>query len=258
MLTQSGGSPNDSLTINFAPGTEPDSEGDLRNQLVTDSEYTPPENGNKSSLNPACFTPKSRILTPFGLRQIGGLKRGDLVLTADRGVQPILDVLSTDHDPATLSQIKALRPVVIEAGAFGQGLPKSKMHVSRQHAFPVQGGRALVRAVHLAEHYGLARIQDNRPNAIRYIHILMRDHNLVQVEGVWTESFYSSPNAGKIDILSARKDVVHTSRCRPLLTRNSLRKTPQRPKDVGRIADQSAPNILAEVATASAPLWVNP
>lgn len=81
VLTISGGSANDSLTINFAPGTEPDSEGDLRNQLLSDSEYTPPENGNNAMINPACFTAKSRILTPHGLRLISKLRRGDLVAT---------------------------------------------------------------------------------------------------------------------------------------------------------------------------------
>lgn len=87
VLTQAGGSPNDSLTINFAPGTEPASEAYLRNQSLTDNEYTPPGNGNGSMFTPTCFTAKSRILTPNGLMRIGDCVPGDLVMTADSGPQ---------------------------------------------------------------------------------------------------------------------------------------------------------------------------
>ena len=254
VLTTSGGDPNDSLTLNFAQGTEPDSEGDLRNQLVDDSEYTPAENGNSASLNPACFTAKSRILTPFGLVPLGKLRAGDLVVTAHAGPQPVLDVLKSRFEVADLTKLKALRPVVIEAGAFGNGLPTSKMHVSRQHAFAIQQGSALVRAIHLADHFGLARTQENRPNAIQYIHLLMQDHHLVQVEGVWTESFYSARNGVMSDIFNCGFDIVHATRCRPLLNRAYLREKNPDASDVGQLTAYPAPRTLGEVATASAPV----
>ncbi|MGJ8627746.1 MAG: Hint domain-containing protein [Sulfitobacter sp.] len=258
VLTQAGGSSSDSLTINFAPGTEPDSEGDLRNQLVTDDEYTPPGNGNGSTLNPACFTAKSRILTPTGLTSIGDLAPGDLVMTADCGPQPILDVLTTRFESTDLTRFKSLRPVVIEAGGFGNGLPLSKMHISRQHAFAIDRGKTLVRAVHLAEHFGLARIQNNRPNAIEYIHLLLQDHHLVQVEGVWTESFYSASHGSMADILASSPDIVHVSRCRPLLSRANLRDATPRADGIGCVDCQPPPSILGEIATASAPFCVSP
>ncbi|MGC1496666.1 MAG: Hint domain-containing protein [Sulfitobacter sp.] len=258
VLTQSGGSPNDSLTINFAPGTEPDSEGDLRNQLVDDSEYTPPENGNGGTLNPACFTAQSHILTPSGIRRIGSLRAGDIVTTADEGPQSIVEVLETRFEVSDLANLSSRRPVVIEKGAFGCGLPTRRMHVSRQHAFAIKDGSALIRAVHVAEHFGLARIQNNRSNGIRYLHLLMEKHQLVQVDGIWTESFYAAPNGGQADILKTGTTLTHDARCRPLLSRADLRRTSPNASDIGRMPLQSAPRIREDVATASAPLCVSP
>jgi hypothetical protein len=227
VLTFTGGNTTDSLTLNFVPGTSPDSEGDLRNQFLDDSEYTPPQNGNPAIFNPACFTPKSRILTPMGLRPIGALRAGDVVITADHGPRQVLDVLETALDPAALRAQVGLRPVVIETGAFGGGLPWRKMLVSRQHAFAVQGGLALIRAAHLAEVAGLAHIQPNRPNKVRYIHLLLARHELVQVEGVWTETYFANPEnrdrctAGPQAING--RSVRHQARCRPLLSRAEAR-----------------------------------
>ncbi|MEP5728333.1 MAG: Hint domain-containing protein [Sulfitobacter sp.] len=268
------GFPNDSLTIHFVLGTQPDSAGDLSNQLVTDSEYTPPSNGNPAIWSMTCFTAKARILTPLGMCPIGKLKKGDMVITADRGSQPVLDILKTRISPTLLVQQPALRPIVIDAGAFGTDLPQQRMHVSRQHAFAVFGGKALVRAVHLADDKSLARVQKNRPNAITYLHLLLPHHELVQVDGVWTESYFLNPKncndlAPETDF-SKPNIFVHDKRCRPLLSRADLRSIQLRNTDIGRLNtqtnhlaqtepdDQSAPNILPALATASAPVGVSP
>lgn len=252
----------DSLTLNFAAGTAPDSEGDLRNQLVTSSEYTPPQNGNPAIWSMTCFTPGARILTPVGLRPIDTLQEGDLVMTADHGPQPVLSLLSTRISASLMRTRTNLKPVVIEAGAFGDDLPWARLHVSRQHAFASHGGQSLVRAAHLADHKGLARVQRNRPNAIRYVHLLLPRHELVQVEGVWTESYYcravetDNPLYGN----AAQAQVIyqHQVRCRPLLSRADLRENPVDRASLGRLTGQSAPNTRPAVRTASAPEGVSP
>ncbi|MEW9919639.1 Hint domain-containing protein [Marimonas sp. MJW-29] len=256
------GNSSDSLTLNFVPGTEPDGEGDLRNQLLTDAEYIPPQNGAPAQFNPACFTPRLRIRTPSGLRPIGTLKPGDLVTTADHGNQPVRFLLRRRFAPQSLRIRAALRPVVIEAGAFGDGLPWARMHVSRQHAFAARGGSALVRAAHVLDWCKGARIQMNRPNAITYIHLVLARHALVEVEGVWTETFYHAPGdlgANLATMSSGSADLPpHGDRCRRLLTRADLRRAPLGPNDLGRLDAQSAPSTRPAVLTASAPAGVIP
>ncbi|KIN70784.1 Hemolysin-type calcium-binding repeat family protein [Sulfitobacter noctilucae] len=256
------GNNDDSLTLDFAPGTAPDSEGDLRNQLVTSGEYTPAQNGNPAIWSMTCFTPHARILTPCGYRPLGALQQGDLVITADRGTQPVLALLSTRLSANLIRSKKNLRPVVIEKGAFGDGLPFARMHVSRQHAFALQDGRSLIRAIHLTDRKKVARVQNNRPNAIRYIHILLARHELVNVEGVWTESYYCKTSAPGIIPLDGISNLTplhqHKRRCRPLLSRAELRETSFCHTELGRLADQSVPKTFPAVRTAFAPAGASP
>ena len=252
----------DSLTLNFASGTEPDSEGDLRNQLLTEDEYTPPENGSPGSFSVACLTPWARILTPSGLKPVGDLVASDRVVTADHGVQRILAVSCTTVTPAQMSAQVALRPVCIAAGSLGDGLPWRKMHVSRQHAFAAFGGAALIRAAHLVEPLGLARIQTNRPNPISYVHLMLERHALVQVEGLWVESYFHScdanPDARISQLAVFAPFARHIRRCRPLLRRPDLRGRSIDPASIGRIFTQSAPRIRPAEAAASAPAGLRP
>lgn len=256
-LTFSGNA-TDSLTINFAPGTAPDSEGDLRNQVITDAEYTPPQNGQPAQWNLSCFTPRARVLTPSGLRMIRDLRPGDRIVTADHGDQPVLAILRRRIAPALLRAFPALRPVVIEAHAFGEGHPLRRLHVSRQHAFAARDGAALVRAIHLAARSAGVRVQDNRPNRITYMHIVLPRHELIRVEGVWTESCFC-PLGGDGDLFGKTDPVArHMDRCRPLLTRADIRADPLGLQRIGRRAPQSLPSTRPEVLTASAPDGVRP
>jgi hypothetical protein len=256
----------DILTINFLPGAEPADEADLRTRLITENQYTPPANGQPAEWDLACFTPTSRIATPHGLRRIGSLRIGDLVLTADAGPQPVLQVLSKQYDAQMTRDTVALRPVIIDAGAFGSGLPKRRMTVSRQHCFAVSGGRDLIRALYLSEQLPHVWIQCNRPNPVKYLHLLLARHHLVQVEGVWTESFFANPAASsdRLAGYGMKQDVPHARRCGRLISRADMRKRPVDLAQVGQIETliaqtaQSAPNTRPDTATASAPVGVIP
>lgn len=247
----------DSLTLNFEPGTAPGDEGDLRNQLVDDSEYTPPQNGNPGFFTPSCFTPDTQILTIHGLHRIGSLRPGDMVVTADHGPQKIRQIIEHSFGPHVLKHQHSLRPVVIEAGSFGRGLPHRRLHVSRQHGFAALGGNALIRAAHLAEVCNIARIQKNRPNPVRYLHLVLDRHALVLVEGVWAETYFN--NRLSKDVLpeptrtGARSTPLHTLRCRPLLSRREVRHSDGITRDLGQVAPPS-PRIVSDSLLENSPL----
>ncbi len=141
-----------------------------------------------------CFTPGTMIRTSRGEQPIEEIAEGDLVLTADAGLQPVAWVGTRHLDAAQLAEHPELRPVVIRKGAFGN---RRKMLVSPQHGLIWdRAGGGLIRAKHAAEFMGgkVARIDRNCTD-VTYIHLMFDRHQLVFAEGAATEAFYPGPQA---------------------------------------------------------------
>ena len=143
-----------------------------------------------------CFTPGTLIQTARGTVPVETLQAGDLVVTRDNGLQPLRWVGQRRLSMAQLMADPDLQPVRIGRGALsGQG-PDRDMLVSPQHRLLIEGARAeilfgeaevLVPAKHLV---GKAHVTRVLPEAgVTYIHILFDRHEIVQSDGIWTESF---------------------------------------------------------------------
>lgn len=142
-----------------------------------------------------CFTPGTMILTDRGEVAVEVLRAGDRVQTRDNGLQALRWVGTRTLTAAELVAAPDLQPVRIEAGAFGSG-PARAMLVSPQHRILVEGARAellfgeaevLVPAKHLVGQSAAFRAV---PEAgVTYIHLLFDRHEIVQSDGIWTESF---------------------------------------------------------------------
>jgi Hint domain/RTX calcium-binding nonapeptide repeat (4 copies) len=143
-----------------------------------------------------CFTPGTMILTDRGEVAVEDLGPGDLVMTRDNGLQPVRWVGRQQLSRSRLMAEPELQPVRIASGAIaGQG-PERAMLVSPQHRVLIAGARAellfgedevLVPAKHLI---GIAEVTRALPEAgVTYIHILFDRHEIVQSDGIWTESF---------------------------------------------------------------------
>ena len=142
-----------------------------------------------------CFTPGTLVETDRGAVPVEQLAAGDLVLTRDAGLQPLVWVGRRDLDVVQLLRKPALAAVCIAAGALGNGLPLRDMKVSPQHRILFAGARAelflgahevLVPALHLVGHPGITR---DAPRRTSYLHILFQSHQIVLSDGIWTESF---------------------------------------------------------------------
>lgn len=141
-----------------------------------------------SALLPICFTPGTRILTPDGEVPVECLAVGDLVVTLDRGPQPIRWIGRRTFPGHGRSE-----PVRVAAGALGNA---RELRVSRQHRFLLRGWRAdlhfgesevLVAACHLLNGTTIAP----SPCAeVEYIHLLFDRHEIIFAEGAPTESFH--------------------------------------------------------------------
>ncbi|MFU8835015.1 MAG: Hint domain-containing protein [Roseovarius sp.] len=142
-----------------------------------------------------CFTPGTLIATPRGEVPVEHLREGDRVITRDNGMQEIRWIGARSLDAGDLMAAPTLRPVLIRAGALGNGLPERDMLVSPQHRLLLTSERAalyfgerevLAAARHLT---GMAGIDEVQASGVTYVHFLCDRHEVVLSDGAWTESF---------------------------------------------------------------------
>lgn len=149
-----------------------------------------------------CFTPGTRILTPFGAKFVEDLREGDMVQTKDSGAQEIQWIGSRRMTGARLFAMPKLRPIRIRPGAFGIGEPDEEILVSPEHRMVVKGvvARALfntpevlVAARDLVN--GSSVRLDTLSKEVTYIHLLLPRHEVLFANGVETESFHPANTA---------------------------------------------------------------
>jgi hypothetical protein len=170
-----------------------------------------------ASLGPPCFTPGALILTPGGERPVEDLRPGDLVVTRDRGAQPVLWAGGQEVDGTG-----DFAPVLIRAGALGN---RRDLLVSPQHRLLIRGWRAelfaglpeaMVAAVHLVN--GRTVVRAPRPS-VTYLHFMLERHEIVFAEGAQTESLDPAGEAAAADraILRLAAGAAGSGRVRPAL-----------------------------------------
>ncbi|MDP3861240.1 MAG: Hint domain-containing protein [Phaeovulum sp.] len=142
-----------------------------------------------------CFTPGALIETKVGPVPVELLRIGQKVLTRDSGYQSIRWIGRRALAARDLAANPGLQPVLISAGALGNGLPSADLLVSPQHRMLFSRPRAdllfgeaevLVAALHLVGRRGIARA---RRDSVTYLHIMFDAHEIILADGAWTESF---------------------------------------------------------------------
>jgi len=142
-----------------------------------------------------CFTPGTLIATPKGEVLVESLREGDRVITRDNGIQEIRWTGHKDLMGRDFLQQEHLKPVLIQKGSLGYGLPERDMLVSPNHRVLVNNDKTalyfeerevLVAAKHLTGLAGVNRVDTMRT---QYIHFMFDQHEVVLSDGSWTESF---------------------------------------------------------------------
>ena len=162
----------------------------------------------------ACFTSGAMVLTSKGRKSIDDLRVGECVETKDHGLQPILWI-----GRRTVPAIGSWAPVVFEAGVLGN--PKA-MALSPAHRILRQApdlevlfesAEVLVPAKSFVGQAGVTRKEGG---VVTYIHLLLPQHELIDVDGVWSESlFLGGSEAGSSGLREALgffptlKDIHH-------------------------------------------------
>ncbi len=146
-----------------------------------------------------CFTPGTTITTPTGPTLIEDLNIGDLIITADNGLQAIRWIGRKTISGARMEAHPHLRPVTIKAHALGANKPEKDLTVSPQHRMFIKSKQAQLMygsCEVLIPAKGLLNDQtitlDFKRKSVEYIHILFDKHELIQANGVWSESFHPS------------------------------------------------------------------
>lgn len=158
-------------------------QGDFTSPLY----FTRTASGNYTEMGfgTPCYCPGTLIAIPNGEKPVEDLKIGDPLLTAHGEVRPVHWIGRRAYDPVFAHGNRDILPILIRAGALGQGLPHRDLMISPLHAMFIDG--FLVPALHLVN--GRSILQIERPETIRYIHVELESHDLLLAEGAPSESF---------------------------------------------------------------------
>lgn len=191
-----------------------------------------------------CFTLGTWIATPSGSVCVEDLKVGDLVLTKDRGPQPVRWIGRRKLSAATLRSHPNLRPIRIAAGALGRATPATDLIVSPQHRVLVRSqiaqrmfgaSEVLCAAKQLIEVEGIDIALDI--DEVEYFHILFDWHEVVISNGAETESLYTGAQALNGIVPQAKDEIFALF---PELRNPEAPRPPARPLLSGRVARKMA------------------
>ncbi len=140
-----------------------------------------------------CYATGTMIETPDGPRAVETLGAGDIVSTADGGAQEVL--WASHRERALDDYADDEKPVLIKAGALGDGLPQQDLIVSPQHRILVGEADqltdyfntpALVPAKALVALPGIRHMRGKKE--VVWHHFALRGHEVVLANGCCSES----------------------------------------------------------------------
>lgn len=170
--------------------------------------------GDTGTAPPVCFTTGTLIETATGLMPVEHLRVGMRIRTQDNGFQTLRWAGHRKIGERELKANPKLRPVLIQAGALGDGLPRRDMRLSRQHrilicsqvAFRMFGTyELLVPAIKLQDIHGISVCETSRE--VTYFHLLFDQHEVVFAENAPVESLLIAEESIKSLTFQAQAEI---------------------------------------------------
>ena len=150
-----------------------------------------------------CFAHGTHILTDCGEVAIENLKIGDMVVTPYASSQTArIRWIGRQHyegDAARFTQ-----PILVRAGALGEGLPHRDLRISHDHCLHLDG--RLVPAKLLVN--GASIVFDKGHDVIDYFNIELDQHSVILAEGIESESYLDCGNRFRFHNASEGADWV--------------------------------------------------
>ena len=83
----------------------------------------------------------ANVRTPCGPRRVEFVRKGDLIVTRDNGLQPVRMVWTRTVTAAEMAADPSLSPVVLKPRAIGPMMPQKELAVGRAHRLLIPGWR---------------------------------------------------------------------------------------------------------------------
>ncbi|MEL6997149.1 MAG: Hint domain-containing protein [Pseudomonadota bacterium] len=147
---------------------------------------------------PPCFAPGTLIATSRGEVRVEDLRVGDMIMTARNGPQPLRWIgVRTE---VFANRDAGNKPILIRAGALGDGFPTRDLVVSPQHRM-LMTGNPVKNMFDESQVFATAKNLTALPGVrcmlgkseITYYALLLDRHEIIFAEGTATESFRPGP-----------------------------------------------------------------
>jgi Ca2+-binding RTX toxin-like protein len=168
-------------------------EGDTTGSGVPDFEIQlnggPTLQANDFVLSAACYRAGTRILTINGEVAVENLAIGDHVVIASGEVRPVNWIGHRRVNCARHPDPGLVWPVLVRAGAFGEGQPHRDLFLSPDHAVLVED--VLIPIKHLING---TTIDQTPMDEVVYYHVELPRHEVLFAEGLTAESYLDTGN----------------------------------------------------------------
>jgi hypothetical protein len=140
----------------------------------------------------------ANVRTPCGARHVANLRPGDLVVTRDRGLQPVRLVWSRTVTEADMAADPSLAPVCLRPRAIGPMMPQRDLLVAGDHRLLIPGYRltdrpdtaaALIPAREIAGTSDAAFV-DRATGDMTFWNLVFDAHEVFAANGLPVESFH--------------------------------------------------------------------
>ena len=146
--------------------------------------YTAP-----SASSVVCFLRGTYIATPNGEVPIEDLRPGQNILTASGRTAPIVWI-GTGKVLATRGRRSPATPIIVQRGALGDKVPHRDLHVTKAHAFHIDG--VLIPVEFLVNHRSIR--WDDRAQEVAIYHVELDRHDILLANGAPAESYRNDGN----------------------------------------------------------------
>ncbi|MEP2030016.1 MAG: Hint domain-containing protein [Paracoccaceae bacterium] len=162
-----------------------------------------------------CFVSGSLVETPNGPQKVETLSAGDMVFTADGEARPVRWVGRRHLNARDLYHNPHLRPIVFKPHSIGENVPTQEVKVSPQHRIALTSSatelmfdapEVLVPARFLVNDDSIC--VDDEASEVEYVHLLFDQHELVNIAGLWSESFFIGDVTAQALTESTRREVL--------------------------------------------------
>ena len=140
-------------------------------------------------LSPACYRGGTRILTDRGEVQIDDLAIGDGIVTISGDVRPVKWIGYRSIDCSRQPDPRAVWPVLVRTGAFGELMPHRDLFLSPDHAVFVDDVLIPIRLL-----INGTTIDQVAANEVTYYHVELPRHDVLIAEGLPAESYLDTGN----------------------------------------------------------------